>query len=93
MAIEVLSSGQPHQTEQHGQLGQAGQPGMQAGPETLFCDFVAAGNFQFVKALKEFHDGLQAPIAYVATSQYETVNACCAVWKVLEANKQTNMID
>ena len=31
---------------------------MQAGPETLFLDFVAAGNFQIVEALKEFNDGL-----------------------------------
>ena len=49
---------------------------MQAGPETLFRDFIAAGNFQFVKALKEFYDGFHNPITNVTTSEDETVTAC-----------------
>ena len=49
---------------------------MQARPETLLRDFIAAGNFQFVKALKEFYDGFHNPITNVTTSEDETVTAC-----------------
>ena len=49
---------------------------MQAGPETLFSDFIAAGNFQFVKALKEFYDGFHNPITNVATSEDKIVTEC-----------------
>ena len=55
---------------------QAGQHWMQAGPETLFSDFIAAGNFQFVKALKEFYDGFHNPITNVATSEDKIVTEC-----------------
>ena len=49
---------------------------MQAGPETLFRDFISASNLQFVKALKEFYDGFHNPITNVATSEDEIVTAC-----------------
>ena len=65
---------------------------MQAGPETLFRDFVAAGNFQFVEALKEFDDGLEIMVANDATSQDEIVNAYCAAWKVLGSNKSNYVL-
>ena len=49
---------------------------MQAGPETLFRDFIAASNFQFVKALQEFYDVFHNPITNFTTSKAETVTAC-----------------
>ena len=49
---------------------------MQAGPETLFRDFIAAGNFQFIKALKEFYDSFHNPITNVATIEDEILTAC-----------------
>ena len=66
---------------------------MEAGPEALFCDFVAASNLQFVKSLKEFHDGLQSSITNVTTSEDEAVNACRAMWKVLLTKETKSNID
>ena len=57
---------------------------MEARPKSLLSDFVAAGNLQFVEALKEFHDGLQAPVADVAASEDEAVNAGGTMWEILD---------
>ena len=50
--------------------------GMQAGPETLFREFITASNFHFVKALKGFYDGFHNPITNVTASEDETVTTC-----------------
>ena len=42
----------------------------------MFPDFISAGNFQFVKALKEFYDGFHNPITNVATSEDEIATTC-----------------
>ena len=49
---------------------------MLAGPDTLFPDLIAAGNFHFVKALKEFYFGFHNPITNVTTLEDEIVTAC-----------------
>ena len=49
---------------------------MQAGLETLFHDFIAAGNFQFVKVLKEFFVGFHNPITNVTISEDEILTVC-----------------
>ena len=51
---------------------------MEAGPETLFLDFIAAGNLQFVKVLKEFYDGFHHPITNVTILEDEIGTACDA---------------
>ena len=69
---------------------QAGYHRMLAGPDTLFRDLIAAGNFHFVKALKEFHDGLQASVRNVATTENQALNSRGSMGKILNEVENVN---
>ena len=65
---------------------------MEARPEALFRDFVTARNLKFVQSLKEFHNGLEATITNVTTSQNETLNARSSMWKALNEIKDIGIV-
>lgn len=64
--------------------GQGHQARMQAGPQPLLRDLVAANDLQLVETLEELQQRLQSSVRDVAASEDQAVDALAAMREILD---------
>ncbi len=100
LQVELLEGGEELGDGAHALVGhvdaivdrERDEPGVEARPESLLRDLVATGDLQPDETLQELHERLETPIADVAASQNQPLDARRTVREVLDEVEDVRVV-